>query len=70
MTYHYQGKMDVFANFKISKKWVEQEVVGPLKTNEAIFKELKVEVFDAEKNHICSGLINWQIKSWKKVKTK
>ena len=25
---------------------------------------------DAKKNHICTALINWQIKKWEKVKTK
>ncbi len=70
MTYHYQGKMDVFAHFKITKEWVETEIVTPLKTTEAIFKQLQVDVYDAEQNHICSGLINWQIKAWNKVKTK
>ena len=70
MTYHYQGKMDVTASFKISKDWVEKQIIDPLKTTEAIFQQVQVDVYDTEQNHICSGLINWQIKSWNKVKTK
>ena len=70
MTYHYQAKIDVLAKFKITPGWVEQEIIKPLQKKDAIFKELKVEIYDISDNHICTGLINWQIKSWDKVNTK
>jgi acyl-coenzyme A thioesterase PaaI-like protein len=70
MTYHYQGKMDVVAAFKMSQDWVDKEIVEPLKTADAIYKQLQVDVYDTQQNHICSGLINWQIKAWNNVKTK
>ena len=70
MTYHYQAKTAVFAKFKISKEQIENEILSPLKSQEAIFKEFAVEVYDNENNHICTGLINWQIKAWKNVKMK
>jgi acyl-coenzyme A thioesterase PaaI-like protein len=70
MTYHYQAKTDVYVTFKISKQQIEEEILAPLKTQDAIFKEFTVEVYDNEKNHICTGLINWQIKAWKNVKMK
>jgi|JI61114BRNA_FD_contig_31_7131516_length_1096_multi_4_in_0_out_0_2 acyl-coenzyme A thioesterase PaaI-like protein len=70
MTYHYQAKTAVYVTFKISKEQIENEILNPLKTQDAIFKEFTVEVYDEEKNHICTGLINWQIKSWKNVKMK
>ncbi len=70
MTYHYQAKSAVHVTFKISKQQIEEEILLPLKTQDAIFKEFAVEVYDNEKNHICTGLINWQIKAWKNVKTK
>lgn len=70
MTYHYQAKKDVFVNFKIEKKELEEEILKPLKSQEALFREFAVEVYDADNNHICSGLINWQIKDWDKVKMK
>ncbi|MDQ3190602.1 MAG: DUF4442 domain-containing protein [Bacteroidota bacterium] len=69
ITYHYQAKTDVSARFELSKEWIQSNLVGPLKENEAVFIELPIEVFDNLKNHICTGLINWQIKPWKKVKT-
>lgn len=70
MTYHYQAKTSVHVNFKISKEQIEKEILNPLKTEEAVFREFPVEVYDAGNNHICTGLINWQIKAWKNVKMK
>lgn len=70
MTYHYQAKTSVSAKFELDKVWIENNILNPLKTNEAVFSELKVEVYDNLNNHISTGLINWQIKSWNKVRTK
>lgn len=70
MTYHYQARTSVFVKFKITKEQIQREILDPLKTSEAVFRELPVEVYDAENNHICTGLINWQIKAWKNVKMK
>lgn len=70
MTYHYQAKTAVYVTFKITKQQIEEEILNPLKIQDAIFKEFSVEVYDDEKNHICTGLINWQIKAWKNVKMK
>lgn len=69
MTYHYQAKSAVSARFGISKTFFEEEIIHPLKTETAIFKEFTVDIYDESQNHICTGLINWQIKSWKNVKT-
>ena len=68
MTYHYQAKSDVFVKFKIDKKALQENILNPLKTNDAIFREFSIDVYDANNNHICTGLINWQIKAWEKVK--
>ena len=68
MTYHYQAKNDVFVKFSISSE-EKQNILRSLQAEDAIFKEFTVDVYDADKNHICTGLINWQIKAWKNVKT-
>jgi hypothetical protein len=68
MTYHYQAKSDVFVKFTISSE-EKQNILRALQKEEAIFKEYAIDVYDAAKNHICTGLINWQIKAWKNVKT-
>ena len=70
MTYHYQAKTDVRVSFRITKEQIENEIINPLKTQEAVFREFPVDVYDKEMNHICTGLINWQIKAWKNVKAK
>lgn len=70
MTYHYQAKSEVYVEFKLSQEIIEKEILEPLKQQEAIYKEFPVEVYDSQKNHICTGLINWQIKAWKNVKLK
>ena len=70
MTYHYQAKMDVAVKFKLSAEEVEKTILTPLKTEEAIFREYTVDAYDTANNHICTGLINWQIKAWKNAKMK
>jgi|ERR1700722_15168291 len=70
MTYHYQAKMDVAVKFKLDKQEVEKTILTPLKNDEAIFREYTVEAYDKANNHICTGLINWQIKAWKNARMK
>ncbi|PBQ31068.1 DUF4442 domain-containing protein [Sphingobacteriaceae bacterium] len=70
MTYHYQAKTAVYVKFKITKEEIQNDILNPLKTTEAVFREFPVEVYDTDNNHICTGLINWQIKAWKNVKMK
>ena len=70
ITYHYQAKTAVRAKFELSPEWIQLNIVDALKNTEAVFSEFKIEVYDAVNNHICTGLINWQIKAWKNVKTK
>ncbi|GAA4439767.1 hypothetical protein GCM10023091_22460 [Ravibacter arvi] len=70
MTYHYQAKTDISVRFTVTDEWFEKEVIQPLRSSGKIFKEVSVDAFDTEGNHICTGKINWQIKSWEQVKTK
>ncbi len=70
ITYHYQAKTNVFVKFKIDKKEMQENILSPLKTLDAIFREFTVDIYDANNQHICTGLINWQIKAWDKVKMK
>jgi acyl-coenzyme A thioesterase PaaI-like protein len=70
MTYHYQAKQNVQAKFSLTDTYFTNEILKPLQDAEAIFKEFTIDIYDDQQNHICTGLINWQIKSWKNVKTK
>ena len=70
MDYHYQGKMDAFAEFSISEEWLAQHVYEPLKQHDAVVVVCEVKIHDAKNNHLTTGKVYWQIKDWQKVKTK
>ena len=70
MDYHYQAKMDAYGTFFISEEWLEKLIYQPLESTNKIIVDCEVKIHDKEGNHLSTGLVNWQIKSWKKVKTK
>lgn len=70
MTYHYQAKTDVIAKFSLTEEWLNTKILTPLKSNDAILTKCIIELYDNNNNHIATGTTNWQIKDWKKVKTK
>lgn len=70
MEYHYQGKMDAFAEYRLEDDWMEKEIYEPLKTQDAVVLPFEIKIYDASKNHLTTGKIFWQIKEWGKVKTK
>jgi acyl-coenzyme A thioesterase PaaI-like protein len=70
MNYHYQGKMDATAEFAISKEWLDEKVINPLKTQEAVVVPCEVKIHDIKGNHLTTGTVYWQFKDWANVKTK
>lgn len=70
MQYFYQAKMPVRVRYELSESFLNEQVREPLGKQDAVFVELKTEVYDLEKNHICTGITKWQIKRWTNVKTK
>lgn len=70
MIYHYQAKKPVSVTFGLTESDITELILQPLSKEEKIFREFTVEAFDTDKNHICTGKINWQIKAWKDVKTR
>lgn len=70
ITYHYQAMSTTSVTFQLDQQEIEQQILQPLQTEEKIFREFTVEAYDIENHHICTGVINWQIKAWKNVKTK
>ncbi len=70
MIYHYQGKTAVSAAFELSEERIQNEIVIPLQTQDAVLIELQVETHDLNSNHICTAKITWQIKKWEKVREK
>jgi len=69
MEYHYQAKMDCTASFRISKEWIETNIYQPLRMADKVNVDCDISIFDKEGNHISTGIVRWQIKSWKQVTT-
>ncbi|HNV27972.1 MAG TPA: DUF4442 domain-containing protein [Cyclobacteriaceae bacterium] len=70
MNYHYQGKMDATAEFVISKEWLDEKVIQPLKSQEAVVVPCEIKIHDVKGNHLTTGMVYWQFKDWARVKTK
>jgi len=69
MDYHYQGKMDAVAEFKISDSLLQSMIYQPLASQDAVIIVCEVKVYDVKGNHLTTGRVHWQIKNWAKVKT-
>jgi hypothetical protein len=70
MDYHYQAKMDAFAYFSLSDEWLEKSIFKPLKSEEKVIIDCEIKIHDSEGNHLSTGTVSWQIKTWDKVRTK
>ena len=70
MEYHYQGKTDAVAEFIVDEEWLQQKIYLPLQTNEAVVIPCQVKIFDTKGNQLTTATAHWQLKDWKKVKTK
>jgi acyl-coenzyme A thioesterase PaaI-like protein len=68
--YHFQGKMDAFAEFRVTDEWIEKNVVNPLRDQPATVVVCEVKIHDEKGNHLTTGKVHWQVKDWAKVKTK
>jgi hypothetical protein len=70
MDYHYQGKMEAYATFAISEEWIDDHVMTPLESADAVVVPCTVLIFDQQGNKLTTGTVYWQIKLWSKVRTK
>lgn len=69
VTYHYQGRTNGFATFKLSDEDLKK-ALKDLEQEGKILHSCEIPVFDEEDNKLCTVTTNWQIKKWSKVKTK
>ena len=67
--FHYQAKSDVTATYELTDSMVK-EIKSTLEKDGVTYKKCEVNLHDAEGNHVATCYTNWQIKDWKKVKTK
>jgi hypothetical protein len=70
MDYHFQGKMNAYAEFAISDEWLESKIYQPLTNQESVVVICAVKIHDEHGSHLTTGHVHWQIKDWRKVKTK
>ncbi|NJN25255.1 MAG: DUF4442 domain-containing protein [Cyclobacteriaceae bacterium] len=70
MEYHYQAKMDCYAHFQLTDAWLRAQVLEPLASGDKVTVNCEVLIHDLADNHISTGIVQWQIKSWQQVKTK
>ncbi|MEJ2004246.1 MAG: DUF4442 domain-containing protein [Cyclobacteriaceae bacterium] len=70
MEYHYQGKKDACGTYEITDEWLQENVYKPLEDRDATVVECEVHIHDSDNNHLTTGKVHWQVKSWQKVRTK
>ena len=70
MKYVYQAKKDITATFSADDAWINQNVKEPVEKEGVTMIRCEIMLHDADGNHVATGYTNWQIKDWKKVKTK
>jgi acyl-coenzyme A thioesterase PaaI-like protein len=70
MEYHYQGKTNAVAEFRLSDAWMRENIFSVLSNQESTLVSCEVRILDSQGNHLTTGIVEWQIKEWSKVKTK
>ena len=67
--YHYQAKKGIFAHASMSDE-ARAKIVDHLKDNEKILQEIITDIYDVDQQKVATIKTVWQIKDWKKVRTK
>lgn len=70
MDYHFQGKTEIAFEYKLDNKFIQQHIILPLQSQDAVLIKLIIHSYDKQQKHISTGTIEWQVKRWDKVKTK
>jgi len=70
MDYHFQGKTDIALEYKLTDEFIQQQIIMPLRSQDAVLVKLIIDSYDTQQKHISTGTIEWQVKRWDKVKTK
>ena len=70
MEYHYQGKMDGYGTFEMDNDWLQANIYTPLERADSTVVICEIKIHDSDGNHLTTGKVHWQVKSWDKVRTK
>lgn len=68
--YFYQGKGKATASYKLDEQAYQSQVMEPLEKDGVCYIKCEINIHDQQENLLCTAYTNWQIKSWKDVKTK
>lgn len=69
MEYYYQGRTSAQAQAELSQAMIDSVAQNPDLDDDGVMVEISSEVFDTEKTLLARGIFEWQLKSWKQVKT-
>ncbi len=70
VTYTFQARSTAFARFQLTDEVFLSDVLEPLEKDGIVYIRCEIPVHDETGNLLCTAFTNWQIKSWKLVKTK
>lgn len=70
MDYHWQAKARAFAEFTLDLAGLKEQLQVPLDKDGVVDYTATVKVYDIHGNHLATGLVTWQVKRWKDVRTK
>ena len=70
VNYLYQGKTSAKASFYMSHGDFNESIMLPVDNHGSVEINCEINTYDELNNQLTSGVVTWQIKSWKKVKTK
>jgi len=68
--FHYQAKTDIIARYSVTDDWLARHIIEPLKNSDKVYIKCEIQLHDTQGNLVATCYTNWQIKDWKKVKTK
>jgi len=68
--YSYQAKSDCTAHFSISEEDLNNAILTPLTSNDAVMYTATIILRDNQGTEVAQAQTTWQIKRWDKVKTK
>ena len=68
--YTYQAKEEIYSESRQSLDKLNREVVEPLKSKDLVTVTMESRVTDSSGNNVALAHTTWQIKNWRKVKTK
>jgi acyl-coenzyme A thioesterase PaaI-like protein len=70
MDYHYQAKTAATATASPAAEDIARQVLQPLESGGTVDHVSRVELHDAQGNHLASATITWQVKRWDQVRTR